>query len=109
MNLMQIQNNEQMMRPQIMQSQNIFNNLATNQKRKHVLFRRSNIESPIPIIISFSGNEKVSELIQAYRTKSGDNDDTKKFIFNAKVININLTANEAGLTDGCNIFVIKFK
>ena len=110
MNLMQIPNNEQMMRPQIMQSQNIFNDLATNQKGKHVIFRLSGQGSQgPPIMISFSGDEKVSELIQAYRTKSGDNDDTKKFVFNAKVINRNFIANEVGLTDGCNIFVIKFK
>ena len=110
MNLMKIQNNEQMMRPQIMQSQNIFNNLATNQKGKLVIFRRSGLGSQgPPIMISFSGDEKVYELIQIYRKKSGDNDDTKKFVFNAKVININLTANELGLTDGCNIFVLKSK
>jgi len=54
-------------------------------------------------------DEKVSDVIQRYRSKSGDNDPTKKFIFNAKALNCDLTVAEAGLTHNCNIFVVATK
>ena len=51
-------------------------------------------------------NERVSDLIQRYRTKSGDRDPSKKFIFNAKNLNQSLTIEEAGITNNGNIFVV---
>jgi len=54
-------------------------------------------------------DEKVSDVIQRYRSKSGDNDPTKKFIFNIKALNCDLTVAEAGLTNNCNIFVVSTK
>ena len=50
-------------------------------------------------------DEKVSEIIEKYRRKSGDLDRSEKFIFNAKTLNPNLTVAEAGITVGANIFV----
>ena len=50
--------------------------------------------------------DRLSEVIQRYRVKSNDNDDSKKFIFNAKQLNMSLTVGEAGLTDNANIFVV---
>jgi len=53
--------------------------------------------------------EKVSEIIQRYRSKTGDNDKTKRFIFNAKLLNQDLSVAEAGLQNNSNIFVVTTK
>ena len=53
--------------------------------------------------------EKVSEIIEKYRNKSGDHDPHKKFIFNAKPLNHSLTLAQAGIINNANIFVIKTK
>ena len=54
-------------------------------------------------------DEKVSEIIERYRVKYGDHDHTKKFIFNAKALNFDLTVAEAGLSNDANIFVVTTK
>jgi hypothetical protein len=54
-------------------------------------------------------DEKVSDLIQRYRNKTGDHDPTKKFIFNAKALNHDLTLAEAGLSNNAYIFVVATK
>ena len=59
-----------------------------------------------PLNIQCMPHEKVSELIKRYRTKSGDKDPTKKFIFNAKNLNQDLTVGEAGISNNGNIFVV---
>jgi len=59
-----------------------------------------------PLTIQCMLNEKVSEVIERYRTKSGDKDTSKKFIFNAKNLNQNMTVGEAGITNNGNIFVV---
>ena len=61
------------------------------------------------IVIQCKPDEKVSDVIQRYRTKSGDNDTTKKFIFNAKALNESLTVAEAGLANNLNVFVVRTK
>jgi len=61
------------------------------------------------IEIQCLSDEKVSDVIQRYRTKSNDRDPTKKFIFNAKALNCDLTVAEAGLTNNGNIFVVSTK
>ena len=74
---------------------------------KCVIFRKSGQgENSAPIMIQCNDNEKISEIVQRYRTKSGDADTSKKFIFNAKQLNLGLTVAEAGLTDNANIFVV---
>ena len=52
---------------------------------------------------------KISDIIQKYRTKSSNNDPSKKFIFSAKGLNLDLTAAEAGLTRNAYIFVVNTK
>ena len=52
-------------------------------------------------------DETVGELIQKYRVKTGDNDRTKKFIYNAKKLDESLKISEAGILDTANIFVVK--
>ena len=58
------------------------------------------------IMIQCSLNDKISDLIERYRTKSLEDVSQKKFIFNAKNLNRDLTVAEAGLNDGANIFVV---
>ena len=50
-------------------------------------------------------NEKVSEMIEKYRARSGDWDPTKTFTFNAKRLAPSLTLAEAGISNNANIFV----
>ena len=54
-------------------------------------------------------DEKVSEIIQRYRFIANDHELTRKFIFNAKPLNYNLTLAEAGLSNNANIFVVSTK
>ena len=74
---------------------------------KCVIFRKSGEgQQGPPIMIQCLDSDKISELIQRYRTKANDTDDSKKFIFNAKQLNTTLTVGEAGITDNANIFVV---
>ena len=61
------------------------------------------------IVIQCLPDEKVSELIIRYRNKTGDDDMTKKFIFNAKALNESLSVAEAGLANNLNVFVVRTK
>ena len=74
-----------------------------------VFFRQSGENNHIPIIISCGPNEKISDIITKYRTKSKDNDKNKKFVFNAHYLNYTLTVAEAGITNNANIFVVETK
>ena len=51
-------------------------------------------------------DEKVSDIIERYRNKANDFDQTKKFIFNAKILKPNLTLEESGISNNANIFVL---
>ena len=90
------------------------NNSSSNSEGISVIFRVSgsggqNTQNSAPIMVQCMPNEKVSEVIKKYRTKSGDNDTTKKFIFNAKNLSPSLTVAEAGITNNANIFVVATK
>ena len=70
-------------------------------------FRKSpSNENDVPIMVEAYQDEKVSDIILKYRLRSGDQDLTKTFVFNAKNLNTQLTAAEAGFTNNCNIFVV---
>ena len=74
---------------------------------KSVIFRKSGEgQQGPPIMVQCMDNERISEVIQKYRNKANDQDESKKFIFNAKQLNPSLTVAEAGLTDNANIFVV---
>ena len=60
---------------------------------------------PNQIYIQCLKSERVSDVIQRYRNKSGDFDCSKKFIFNAKQLNTSLLVCEAEITENANIFV----
>ena len=76
-----------------------------------VIFRASGTtgQNGAPIMIQCMQEDKVSSIIEKYRMKSGDNDDSKKFIFNAKNLNPSLSIAEAGITHNANIFVVATK
>ena len=76
-----------------------------------VIFRASGTtgQAGAPIMVQTTPEEKVSDLIEKYRCKAGDRDDTKKFIFNRFNLNPNLTVAEMGLTHNANIFVVATK
>ena len=76
-----------------------------------VIFRTSGQNAPQrpPISIQCMSDEKVSTLIERYRNKAGDHDQTKKFIFNAKNLNPSLTLSAAGIAHNSNIFVVTTK
>ena len=57
-------------------------------------------------VIQIDLDDKVSKLIEKYNLKANDNDMSKKFIFNSKVLNVSLTIREAGLYNQANIFVV---
>ena len=54
-------------------------------------------------------DEKVSEIIHRFCLKAGIKDSEKKFVYNAKSLNKDLSAAEAGLIHNANIFVISTK
>ena len=76
-----------------------------------VIFRTSGQNAPQrpPISIQCMPDEKVSTLIERYRNKADDHDQTKKFIFNAKNLNPSLTLSAAGIAHNSNIFVVTTK
>ena len=72
-----------------------------------VFFRTKDYKGkPYIINVQCSSDEKVSDIIQRYREKSGDYDENRKFVFNAKNLLKSLTAAEVGLNNSANIFVI---
>ena len=73
-----------------------------------IIFRKSGAvgQASNPIMVQCMPDEKVSEIIEKYRSKSGDRDPTKKFIFNARPISQTLTVAETGLSNNANIFVV---
>ena len=81
---------------------------APAPRNLNVVFRVSGQqnEKTQNLIIPCKGDEKVSTLIQRYRDKSGDEDPTKRFIYNAKNLDQSLTVEKAGITNNGNIFVV---
>ena len=82
-----------------------------NQGGIIAIFRQSDNKGKESDAISIQclNDEKASDIIQKYRWKSGNNDLTMKFIYNAKNLNPSLTVAEAGLTMNANIFAVTTK
>ena len=83
----------------------------SNPQGINVIFRVSGAQqnNQPPVMVQCMPNEKVSDIIKKYRSKSGDTDETKKFIFNAKNLNPELNVGEAGISQNANIFVVATK
>ena len=76
------------------------------QKEKPILVHfREGHNSHVSVECRFE--DKISEIIERYRNLSSNNDETNKFIFNAKALNPSLTVAEAGLNNNSNIFVVE--
>ena len=103
-------------------NQNLFNNNQfqgnNNPKQQSdnqltVYFRDSgndnnkNTDGP-SITIQCTPDEKVSKIIERYRTKANFHEEAK-FVFNAKNLVPSLTIAEAGITNLSNVFVVKTK
>ena len=106
LNMMNAMNNERMM----MMNNRMMNNFEDKQQNDFspmaIYFRKGDEE---PVIIQCLSTDKVSEVIERYRKKSGDNDDTLKFIYNTHVLNPSITIGEAGITDNGNVSVVVTK
>ena len=91
------------------QINNMLNSIGNdnNQKIIFVTFRASDIIAPVTV--QCNHEEKVSDIIEKYRNKVNDYDDSKKFIFNAKSLNPSLSLVEAGIKNNSNIFVCRHK
>ena len=50
--------------------------------------------------------EKIRNIIDKYKNKSGDYSPYKRFIFNYKDIPLDLTESEAGINNNSNVFII---
>ena len=61
------------------------------------------------VVIQTTLEEKLSSIVDKYKNKSGANLEDKKFVYNAKNLNLTLTAAEAGLIDGATIFILNTK
>ena len=61
------------------------------------------------ITVQCQTNQKVSELIERYRIKSGDRDPSKQFKFNTRSLNENKTVAEEGIPNQGIIFVFSIK
>ena len=72
----------------------------------NVFFRAGQNGENGSIMIQCTLEEKVSDVIKRYGTKSMEDTNKKKFIFNAKALVPTLTVAEAGLQEGANIFVV---
>ena len=82
-----------------------------NSQGINVIFRASGAQAnnQPPVMVQCMPDDKVSDIIKRYQNKSGDRDDSKKFIFNAKNLVPNLSVAEAGISQNANIFVVATK
>ena len=98
---------QQMMDPlnKKLQQKNFEDNSSFNCLEFKVIFRVSG-QNEWPVMVQCMPDERVSEIIEKYRNKSGDYDLSKKFIYNAKALHPSLNMAEAGLIEGANIFVV---
>ena len=109
------QNNAQffnMNQPMNQQNMQNNNNNQNNQQNsqdyltvRFIKFDGKNVEISIQCLYS----DKVSEVINKYRQKSGDNDMTERFVYNTKNLVPELTVAEQGLINSAVIKVISTK
>ena len=102
----------QMMNPNLMvnPNQKFFENQSNENLYINVTFRPSSDEEKnLPITIQCNINGSVSDLIEKYRAISGDKDTSRKFIYDARVLNPSLTLKEEGILNNSNVFVVVTK
>ena len=88
---------------------NSFGGMENYQQKKYDLTLI--FESPyseIKTVVSCCFDDKISDIIKAYRIKSGDKNENEKFIYNAKTLKMGYTVRESGLSHNGNIIVSPF-
>ena len=90
----------------IFMQQQMMNQLLNIQKQKEkfdlqVIFQKNSLS----IVVSCNFNEKMQNVIERYRNKSGDRDMEEIFYFDAKQINPSKTVEETKLNDLSKIYV----
>ena len=101
------------MNPNKINSQNL--NKDSNENNNTILNQEINVffnnvvENKPLNIIQCTLSDKVSDIIQKYRNKTLDKETTNIFLFNGKVLDLNMTAAEAGLSNLVLIHVINTK
>ena len=77
----------------------------------NIIFRSCSTDGqPMPpITVQCMQDDKILSLINKYRIKANDYDETKKFVFNGKRLDPNLSVAEAGILDNGHIFVVTTK
>ena len=109
-----IMNNFSNFQPPIVQDNQAQNN--NNSNFINLKFRAGGLQrqtqqddSDAGIVIQCTLDEKLSVIVDRYKNKSGDDITDKKFVYNAKNLNLTLTAAEAGLINNSIIFVLNTK
>ena len=111
----QMMQNQFMYNPMMQNNFNLFNQNQMMMQQQNdlsstisVFFKSGNDKlSPGFLIppLQCSLNDKVSDLIEKYRNKSGDNGEDKLFIIEKYLIEENITLKEAGISNNITIFV----
>ena len=97
-----LQNEENDNNKDIEHSNNFLSNFKSTQIR--VIFRQANGRFASSVFCL--PEEKIANVIDKYRNKSGDYNPYKRFIFNSKDLSQELTVNEVGISNNSNIFII---
>ena len=116
-NMINQANNQQQFNQNMMQQQQIMNNNPNMNNPQNpnfitILFKlqMTNGTDLEPFSIQCTLNDKVSDVIQKFRTKAQDFDTKhEKFIFNAKRLCETLTVAEAGMGNNSIVYVINDK
>ena len=86
---------------------NNMNNLNEPIYNAFIIFENGSL-NPRKFSISCNKKDKLKDVIEKYRIKSGDRSSTK-FIFSAKIVNLEKTIEENGLRNGDTILVLDEK
>jgi len=81
----------------IQKKDEIFGKISVN-------FRKSHFGN---YVVQCDFNEKIEKVIERYRYYSSDFKESERFMFNAKVLNPNITVAEAGIYKDCTILVVE--
>ena len=97
-----LQNEENNINKDIEHSNKFLSNFESAQIK--VIFRQAN--GRFASCVFCLPEEKISNVIDKYRNKSGDYNPYKRFIFNSKDLPQELTVNEVGISNNSNVFII---
>ena len=97
-----LQNEENNINKDIEHSNKFLSNFESAQIK--VIFRQAN--GRFASCVFCLPEEKIANVIDKYRNKSGDYNPYKRFIFNSKDLSQELTVNEVGISNNSNIFII---